>query len=81
MSFIIMKKEKDFKTEYGTVSLPLPLIKKIKEKMEGTGMNSVSAYVSFVLREILSSNSDKKEIINKKEEEEIRNRLKNLGYI
>lgn len=74
---------------YGTVSLPLPLIEKIKKKIEGTGMNSVSAYVSFVLRNILSSpentSSPNKsplspEIIDKKAEEELKSRLKNLGY-
>jgi len=68
---------------YGTVSLPLPLIEKIKKKIEGTGMNSVSAYVSFILRQILSSTENSPlspELIDKKTEEELRNRLKNLGY-
>lgn len=77
---------------YGTVSLPLPLIEKIKKKIEGTGMNSVSAYVSFVLRNILSSpektsaqlSSNKSplspELMDKRTEEELRIKLKNLGY-
>lgn len=70
------------KREYGTVSLPMPLIKSIKEKIKGTGMHSVSAYVSFVLRQIFSSPEiDEKNVLDKKTEEEIKDRLKKLGYI
>jgi hypothetical protein len=70
------------KREYGTVSLPLPLINSIKEKIKGTGMHSVSAYISFILRQILSSpDSNNINGLDKKTEEEIKNRLKKLGYI
>jgi len=58
----------------------LPLIKSVKEKIEGTGMHSVSAYVSFVLRQILSSPEQNK-ILDKKTEKELKERLKSLGYI
>jgi len=75
------KKMTKLKTGYGTISLPLPLINKVKEKIKGTGMNSVSAYVSFILRQILSSPSTKKDLLAKEEEYEIRKRLKNLGYL
>ena len=76
------KKKGDNKVEYGTISLPLPLINKIKERIEGTGFNSVSSYVSFVLREIFSStDKESKGIMNKKHREEIVKRLKKLGYL
>lgn len=79
-----MKKKKnrqDNKVEYGTISLPMPLINSIKKKIKGTGINSVSGYVAFVLRQILSSSPmDSKEILSKKDEAEARTRLKNLGY-
>jgi len=74
------KKENDDKVKYGTISLPLPLIEKVKERIKGTGMGSVSAYVAFVLRQILSSPKQSSEIINKEVEEDIRKRLKSLGY-
>ena len=74
-----MKKSKEYKTEYGTISLSMPLINLIKEKIRGTGISSVSAYVSFILRQILSS--QQKEILDKKTEEDVKQRLKNLGYI
>ena len=73
-----MKKESENKIKYGTISLPLPLVEKIKQKIKGTGMPSVSAYVSFVLRQILSEPSN--ELFSKKEEQEVKNRLKSLGY-
>jgi len=79
-----MKKEKrprDNKVKYGTISLPIPLINSIKEKIKGTGLNSPSAYVAFVLRQILSSPiKDDKEPFNKEEEQEVKRRLKTLGY-
>lgn len=74
------KKRDENKVEYGTVSLPMPLINKIKKRIEGTCMNSVSAYVAFILRQILSS-SESKEVLSKKDEEEIKRRLKSLGYL
>ncbi len=70
----------DKQREYGTVSLPLSLISSVKEKIKGTGIRSVSAYICFILRQIFSS-SDTDELLGKKTEEEIKNRLKKLGYI
>lgn len=72
------KNKDENKVEYGTISLPTPLIEKIKKRIEGTGMNSVSAYVAFVLREVLSS--DSKDLFNKKEMKELKTKLKSLGY-
>ena len=70
------KKKEDNKVEYGTISLPMPIIEKIKGRIKGTGMNSVSSYVAFVLREILPN--EKK--LNEKDFQEIKNKLKRLGY-
>ncbi len=67
--------------KYGTISLPLPLINAVKEKIIGTGMHSVSAYVTFILRQILSSPNSDGEVLDKKTEKEIKDRLEKLGYI
>lgn len=76
------KKKGENKVEYGTISLPLPLIDKIKKNMEGTGITSVSSYVSFVLREILSSKgANPDEPIAEKDKVEIKRKLKKLGYM
>ncbi|MCX6749587.1 MAG: CopG family transcriptional regulator [Candidatus Pacearchaeota archaeon] len=78
-----MKKTKgknDNKVKYGTVSLPIPLIERIKDKIKGTGMGSVSAYVTFVLRQILVS-SPPFEDLDESKEENVRKNLKKLGYL
>ena len=65
------KESGDNKVKYGTISLPEPLIDKLKEKIKGTGMPSVSAYIVYILRQIISGES----------EQEVRSRLKALDYI
>jgi Arc/MetJ-type ribon-helix-helix transcriptional regulator len=75
------KEEKDNKVKYGTVSLPYQLIETIRKRIKGTGLPSVSAYVSFVLRQVLSTPQDNDEILDKESERDIKNRLKSLGYL
>ena len=73
------KEKQDNKVNYSTISLPVPLINLIKKRIKGTGINSVSSYVAFVLRQILSSPKSGI-LIDKKDEEEVRRRLESLGY-
>ena len=47
--------DEEHKVEYTTVSIPKPLADKVKERMKGTGFSSVSSYVTYVLRQVLSS--------------------------
>ena len=67
---------------YTTVSIPKPLADKIKKRIAKTGFSSVSDYVIYVLREVISNIEEKgkKEAFSKEEEELIRRRLKGLGY-
>lgn len=74
----------EHKVEYTTVSLPKPLVEKIKERMKGTGFSSVSSYVTYVLRQVLSSIEEderSKQAFTKEEEEKVKQRLRDLGYI
>jgi len=76
--------EDEHKVEYSTVSIPKPLIKKIKERMEGTGFPSVSSYVTYVLRQVISSieeDEKSKQAFSKEDEEKVKQRLRDLGYI
>lgn len=68
---------------FTTVSIPTPLAEKIKKKIEGTGFHSLSAYVTYVLRELLASMEEKsaEETLTKEEEEKIKQRLRALGYL
>ncbi len=68
--------------KYTTVSIPEPLAKKIESKIKGTGFNSVTSFVVFVLRETLAVSSDQDRAIYSKEAEaEVKRRLKSLGYM
>ena len=74
----------EHKVEYTTVSIPKPLADKVKERMKGTGFPSVSSYVTYVLRQVLSSieqDEKTKQAFTKDEEERVKQRLRDLGYI
>ncbi len=76
--------EHEHKVEYTTVSIPKPLVNKIKERMKGTGFASVSSYVTYVLRQVISSIEEEehsKQAFTKEEEERVKQRLRDLGYI
>ncbi|MBD3214538.1 MAG: CopG family transcriptional regulator, partial [Candidatus Lokiarchaeota archaeon] len=67
-----------------TVSIPKPLAEKIKERMKGTGFSSVSSYVTYVLRQVISSIEEEereKQAFSKEEEEQVKQRLRDLGYL
>ena len=74
----------EHKVEYSTVSIPKPLIEKIKQRMKGTGFPSVSSYVTYILRQVISSieeNKQLKQAFSKEDEEKVKQRLRDLGYI
>jgi len=74
----------EHKVEYTTVSIPKPLVEKIKERMKGTGFSSVSSYVTYVLRQVISSIEEEertKQAFTKEEEDKVKQRLRDLGYI
>ncbi len=68
---------------YTTVSIPKPLAKKVKKRMEGTGFNSMSSYVTYVLRQVISSmeEEDQTEDFSEEDEEKVKERLRALGYL
>ncbi|MHA1310248.1 MAG: CopG family transcriptional regulator [Candidatus Helarchaeota archaeon] len=71
-------------TKYVDISIPAPLAEKIKKRMEGTGFTSISSYVVYILREVLSSieaEEQEREAFSKEEEKKVKERLRNLGYI
>ena len=76
--------EDEHKVDYTTVSIPKVLADKIKERMKGTGFSSVSSYVTYVLRQVVSSIEEEeksKQAFTKEEEEKVKQRLRDLGYI
>lgn len=77
-----MKKERKNKNQYSTISVPQPLVDKIKKTIKNTGYVSVSDFVTDVLRTVLVSKSlHEKGSLDKQDEELIKQRLKSLGYL
>ncbi len=64
--------------KYTTVSIPEPLNKKIKKLIKNTGFVSASAFVIYVLRELLVNKTEPSQLPDR---EKIREHLRALGYI
>jgi Arc/MetJ-type ribon-helix-helix transcriptional regulator len=70
--------------KYTTVSIPVSLSKRIGKLIQKkTGFKSISDYVTYVLREVVAMHETKDvpEPFTSKDIEEIKARLKALGYI
>lgn len=71
-------------TKYTTVSIPQTLHARLEALISGkTGFKSVSDYVTFVLREVVAMHETSKvpEAFTSSDIEEIKARLKALGYL
>jgi len=75
---IIIFKELD--KEKTIISIPNQLSKRIGAQIKNTDVSSVSEYVTFLLRLVLSEKQDKA-VISEKEAEILKNKLKSLGYL
>jgi Arc/MetJ-type ribon-helix-helix transcriptional regulator len=75
--------EENENKKYTTISIPTPLANKIKKRIEGTGFNSLSSYVTYVLREVISNveEDEREEAFSKDDEEKVKERLRALGYL
>jgi len=70
--------------KYTTVSIPQPLHKKVEKLItKNPGFKSVSDYVTYVLREVVAMHETKEvpEPFTSSDVEEIKQRLKALGYL
>ena len=67
--------------KFTTVSIPTPLFKKIEERIKGTGFTSVSSYVTYVLREVISEEDDDDQPFSEEDEQRVKDRLRALGYM
>ncbi len=74
-----MSEKETEKTQFTTVSIPVPLFEKVKKQIDGTGFTSVSSYVGYILREVVAEKGETP--FTKDDEKEIRKKLKNLGYL
>lgn len=68
---------KELDKEKTVISIPKKLALRIEENIKDTDMSSVSEYVTFLLRMILSE----KEELENIDETKIRKKLQSLGYL
>ena len=64
-----------------TLKIPRPLYNSLNETIKGSGFNSVTEFVVYVLRDLLSSRSEKEPVLTKEEIEAVKKRLRSLGYL
>ena len=69
--------EKNMKPVY----IQTRLYDQIAVRAKSTGFDSVENYILFVLEEVLKDDEDEPQAISKEDEEEVKKRLKALGYI
>ncbi len=68
------------------VSIKKPLAKKLHRRLKETEFRSLSEYVNFILEEVINSleeqeNEESDMGYTKEEEEKVKQRLRDLGYI
>jgi len=65
-----------------TLKIPRPLYEKIGKLIEGAGYNSVTDFVVYVLRDIVSVHGGvEAEVYSEEELEQIKEHLRRLGYL
>lgn len=67
--------------ESKAVYLSANLYGRIEERLSNAGFGSVDEYVIFVLEEVLKDDEEDTVAFTKEEEEEVKNRLRALGYL
>lgn len=65
-----------------TIKIPKKLYLKLKKLIKGTGFSSVTEFIVFTMRTLVTGGKiSKKTRYEKKEIREIKKRLKKLGYL
>jgi Arc/MetJ-type ribon-helix-helix transcriptional regulator len=70
-----------------TVKIPRPLYRKIQQVVEDSGFNSPTDFIVYVLRDLMGEAEAEAEAsggaleFNQDELEEVKRKLKNLGYL
>lgn len=67
-------------SEYTTVSIPKILYEKVQQRIEGTGFTSVSRFVVFILRELVTEPKKGETPFSKEDKEQLLDKLEKLGY-
>lgn len=66
-----------------TVKIPRPLYRKIQQVVDGSGFNSPTDFIVYVLRDLMGGEHEKAETteFDQKELDDVKRKLQNLGYL
>lgn len=65
-----------------TVKIPRPLYRKIQQVVDGSGFNSATDFIVYVLRDLMGDAEEPRNGEYETEElEEVKRKLRNLGYL
>lgn len=74
--------EKKVDDRYTSISIPKSLAEKIRKRIQGTEFPSISAYITYVLEEVVTeTETEDTEELSKEDDERIKARLRSLGYL
>ena len=64
-----------------TVKIPRPLYRKVQQVVDGSGFNSPTDFIVYVLRDLMGEAEEHDGEFNQEELDEVKRKLKNLGYL
>ena len=64
-----------------TVKIPRPLYRKVQQVVDGSGFNSPTDFIVYVLRDLMGKAEDHSGEFSQAELDDIKRKLRNLGYL
>jgi Arc/MetJ-type ribon-helix-helix transcriptional regulator len=70
------------KNEKVTIKIPRPLYNKVQQLIDDSGFNSVTDFIVFVVRDVISeAGKEERDTFSPDELAALKKRLRNLGYL
>jgi len=64
-----------------TVKIPRPLYRKVQQVVGGSGFNSPTDFIVYVLRDMMGEAGERPKEFTQEELDDVKRKLKNLGYL
>ena len=64
-----------------TVKIPRPLYRKVQQVVDGSGFNSPTDFIVYVLRDLMGEAEDHSSEFSQAELDDVKRKLRNLGYL
>ena len=64
-----------------TVKIPRPLYRKVQQVVDGSGFNSPTDFIVYVLRDLMGEADEHPREFTQDELDDVKRKLRNLGYL